>query len=196
MRFRKVVDVRLLEIELDNIFIKGRKIHANVLRFQRGMVGVVNKEKKVWTHVEVGNQQREMHEYHQGREGRVQKKGGEKLYGQVVKNQGQNHSDQGIKKDGGWILGNRKPVFSHVHFNMEKEDMKRFELAYVGVMEKHGMTYNVQESLYKEGYSGIKATPLGANLCLLEEEEVGEIGAMVRESEKWAKAWFADIHPW
>lgn len=72
--------------------------------------------------------------------------------------------------------------------------MVRFEKAFVGVVETGGMTYNVQESLNIEGYFTIKATPLGANLSLLEEQEFGEIKALIEENKEWANKWFSDIH--
>lgn len=36
VRFRKLADSRMLEVALDNIIIKGRKIHVNTPRFQMG----------------------------------------------------------------------------------------------------------------------------------------------------------------
>ncbi|XP_058783227.1 uncharacterized protein LOC131657893 [Vicia villosa] len=42
----------------------------------------------------------------------------------------------------------------------------------------------------------IKITPLGANLCLLEEEEEGDIEALIKEAESWWKQWFDSIRPW
>ncbi|CAL5205475.1 unnamed protein product [Lathyrus oleraceus] len=36
VRFIKVVDARILAVKLDNIFIQGKKIYANIPRFQRG----------------------------------------------------------------------------------------------------------------------------------------------------------------
>lgn len=46
-------------------------------------------------------------------------------------------------------------------------------------MEKEGSTYNIQNDVNAEGYFGIKVMPQGANLCLLEAEEEGEIKAIV-----------------
>lgn len=51
--------------------------------------------------------------------------------------------------------------------------MEIFKKAYVGVVEKAGSTYNIQEAFNIEGFFGIKITPLGANLCLMEEESDG-----------------------
>lgn len=68
---------------------------------------------------------------------------------------------------------------------MEEGDHKRFDVAFVGVVEKPGMTYNVQEVLHVEGFFRIKATPLGANMCLLEELENGKIKILIKEEEEW-----------
>ncbi|CAK8577194.1 unnamed protein product [Lathyrus sativus] len=35
IRYKKVTNVRVMATRLDNIFIKGRKLHTNVSRFQR-----------------------------------------------------------------------------------------------------------------------------------------------------------------
>lgn len=47
------------------------------------------------------------------------------------------------------------------------------------------MTLNIHEAFHSEGYFRVKVTPLGANLCLLEEQEEGEIKALVEEAKEW-----------
>lgn len=42
----------------------------------------------------------------------------------------------------------------------------------------------------------IKVTPLGANLCLLEESEEGEIRNLIREGKYWWSQWFTCIREW
>lgn len=56
---------------------------------------------------------------------------------------------------------------------------------------------NIQHTraFHAEGYFRIKATPMGANLCLLEELEVGEIETLIRGASDWIGKWFLDIHP-
>lgn len=49
----------------------------------------------------------------------------------------------------------------------------------MGVVENSGMTYNIQYYFHLEGYSLIKAMSLGADLCLLEENEEGEVEYLV-----------------
>lgn len=46
VRFRKVGDERVMAVELDNIHIQGKKLFANIPRFQRGTQVVPPEEKK------------------------------------------------------------------------------------------------------------------------------------------------------
>ncbi|MCI57806.1 hypothetical protein A2U01_0079057, partial [Trifolium medium] len=57
-----------------------------------------------------------------------------------------------------------------IRFNVEQEELIKLSKLYVGEVEHPGSTYNVQDALHAEGYFGIKVTPLGANLALLEEQ--------------------------
>ena len=70
------------------------------------------------------------------------------------------------------------------------------EKTFVGVVEKSGTTYDIQEALHVEGYFRIKSTPMGVNLCLLEEIDEGEVSALVKEDKALVSQWFSDIHPW
>lgn len=57
------------------------------------------------------------------------------------------------------------------------------EKTFIGVVEKSGTTYDIQEALHAEGYFRIKSTPMGANLCLLEEIDEGEVSALIKEDK-------------
>lgn len=70
------------------------------------------------------------------------------------------------------------------------------EKTFVGVVEKSGTIYDIQEALHVEGYFQIKSTPMGANLCLLEEFDEGEVPALIKEAKALVSQWFSDIHPW
>lgn len=63
----------------------------------------------------------------------------------------------------------KKILFAYLKYNMEEADLLRFQKAYLGVVENLGETYNMQEYFNMEGYFEVKVTPMGANLCLLEE---------------------------
>ncbi|PNX65689.1 hypothetical protein L195_g062723, partial [Trifolium pratense] len=58
------------------------------------------------------------------------------------------------------------------------------------------MTYNIQDEFHRQGYFGVKITPLGANLVLLEEQEEGEVRALMEDAKSWLDQWFRDIRPW
>ncbi|MCH84931.1 DUF4283 domain protein [Trifolium medium] len=47
-----------------------------------------------------------------------------------------------------------------------------------------------------QGYFGVKITPLGANLVLLEEQEEGEIKALMEDAGGWLEQWFKEIRSW
>lgn len=68
--------------------------------------------------------------------------------------------------------------------------------AYVGFVHNSGSSYYIQERFFSEGYFAIKVTPMGENMCLLEESEEGEICDLICEAESWWKQWFQAIRPW
>lgn len=90
----------------------------------------------------------------------------------------------------------QKPLFTHMEFNWDLNDLDRLDKAYMGIVENPGMTYNIQNSFHLKGYFNIKATPLGANLCLLEENEYGELEFLVSEEKDWLGQWFSEIRKW
>lgn len=47
-----------------------------------------------------------------------------------------------------------------------------------------------------EGYFTIKVTPLGCNICLWEEMELGEIKDLIREGKSCRSQWFTHIREW
>lgn len=53
------------------------------------------------------------------------------------------------------------------------------------MIENPEMSYNIQTSFEVEGYFSIKVTPLGANLCLLEDLEEGAIKDLIKEGRSW-----------
>ncbi|MCI00190.1 DUF4283 domain protein, partial [Trifolium medium] len=47
-----------------------------------------------------------------------------------------------------------------------------------------------------QGYFGVKVTPLGSNLTLLEGQEEGEVEALLEDAKEWLDQWFREIRPW
>ncbi|GAU37335.1 hypothetical protein TSUD_395160 [Trifolium subterraneum] len=57
--------------------------------------------------------------------------------------------------------------------------------AFVGVVHEPSMTYNIQSAFHRQGYFGVKVTPLGANLALLEGQEDGEVKTLMEDAKGW-----------
>ncbi|MCH92049.1 hypothetical protein A2U01_0012981, partial [Trifolium medium] len=47
-----------------------------------------------------------------------------------------------------------------------------------------------------QGYFGVKVTPLGSHLALLEDQEEGEVQALMEDAKEWLDQWFREIRPW
>jgi hypothetical protein len=74
--------------------------------------------------------------------------------------------------------------------------MEKLQKAFVGVVHEPGMTYNIQSAFHRQGYFGVKVTPLGANLALLEGQEDGEVKALMEDAKGWMDQWFKEIRSW
>lgn len=94
------------------------------------------------------------------------------------------------------MLKEGKQSFDGIIFSSDIELRAKLSKAYVGVMINLGSSYNIQEIFFSEGYFAIKVTPMGANMCLLEESEEGEIHDLICDAESWWKQWFCVIRPW
>ncbi|GAU48536.1 hypothetical protein TSUD_282880 [Trifolium subterraneum] len=100
----------------------------------------------------------------------------------------------------GNIKGNNSMVENRFlrndEFKTEKEVVQSLRRAFVGVVVHPGMTYRIQDEFHMQGYFGVKITPLGANLALLQDQEEGEIQALMEEARGWLDQWFKEIRPW
>lgn len=178
VRFFDMGEAEFLAKRLDSIFIGRRKLHVNIPKHNRRSVKEQSKGKEAVHHAGFGRNV----QHNAGRDRRIEVGHGDgwgrRTYAQVT-------TQTRVKQ---------KSVFTHMEYNRKVEDLVRFERAYVGVVGNSGTTYNIQESFILEGYSKIKATPLGANLCLLEENEPGELEFLVKESKEWLEQWFKEVH--
>lgn len=55
------------------------------------------------------------------------------------------------------------------------------------MVDNSSVTYKIKEIFNRKGYFRIKATPLGTNLFLFKEREVGELDVLVVEGTDWFK---------
>ncbi|MCH98559.1 hypothetical protein A2U01_0019564 [Trifolium medium] len=166
-RFVDVRDSRSFGMYLDTIIIGRDKISVNLSRFQRengGQRFKQNEEEESQRQRFKQNEEEESHQNnHQHREG------GNQTYAHAVRKGGvQRQSER-----------KTQPVLS---FEAHKEDMERLKKAFVGEVVQPGMSYNLQNEFHMQGYFGVKVTPLGANLALLEGQEEGEVTALMEET--------------
>ncbi|KAI5416291.1 hypothetical protein KIW84_041368 [Lathyrus oleraceus] len=54
----------------------------------------------------------------------------------------------------------------------------------------------MQEMFHFEGYFSVKVTPMGANLCLLEDLVDGEMKSLIEGGRYWLGKWFKEIRKW
>ncbi|GAU33402.1 hypothetical protein TSUD_20950 [Trifolium subterraneum] len=178
-RFNGVKDVRRFGIELDNIIIGRDKIFVNPPRFHRdtGLRRQQRHEESGEQHCRVSKNETQIR---RSREPKVlqHKNPAGPSFAQVT----QAHEPPKKK--------------ASILFVIEKQIVTNLQKAFVGVVKHSGMSYNIQEEFHMQGYFGVKATPLGANLVLLEDKEDGEIKALMEDACGWLEQWFKDIRPW
>ncbi|KAI5386961.1 hypothetical protein KIW84_073199 [Lathyrus oleraceus] len=73
---------------------------------------------------------------------------------------------------------------------------KRFNKAFIWVVEHARNSYNIHESFNLEGYFSAKVTPLGENLFLLEDKEEGELAKLMELGASLLMQWFEEIRRW
>lgn len=78
-----------------------------------------------------------------------------------------------------------KFVFYKSKETKKEVEMNRFSKAWVGVVKKPGLAYGVNQSLLEEGIFSVTATPLGTNLCLLEEKIEGDLELLLKDAGEW-----------
>lgn len=83
-----------------------------------------------------------------------------------------------------------KPLFVHLQFNIEEEGFNGIHKAFTRVVVEPGSTYSMQKKFHSKSHFTIKISPLGANLCLMEENEDGELKALVHSGLEWISEWF------
>jgi hypothetical protein len=174
-RFAEVGDTDNLVKELDKVVFGGVKISVNVSRFQRPVekVGAEGRERRSIKYQPLNDRSRikSISRAHSP----PSRKYGSHSYAQVAQS------------------GHQKVVLS---YEVEKSVMGNYLKAFIGVAANPGTTYNIQEAFHSQGYFGVKVTPLGSNLALLEGQEEGEVEALMVDAKDWLDQWFKEIRPW
>lgn len=69
----------------------------------------------------------------------------------------------------------KEKPFAHLVYSIKGDVDQNLNKTFVGRMKLPGMSYTILYEFYLQWYFVIKVTPLGSNLCLLEEQEEGEM---------------------
>lgn len=182
--FVNMENPRLLEIKLDNLWLEGRKLKVNISKFhinkQDNSNVIQNRTHRVEAKLIYNNKIKGS----SGLPARAPRMevGGGRSYAEILKPKILNNNTREVS--------NKEDSSKIVFFSATKEETKKFDKFMVGVVRKPGMAYGVCDSLLEEGIFSIKATPLGPNLCLLEEEVEGDLELLLRDAGEWRKAWF------
>lgn len=83
-----------------------------------------------------------------------------------------------------------------LHYSATEEDTSRYEKAHVGTIVDSGSAFILKNVYHNEGLFTIRVTPMGDNLCLLEDLIEGEVTTFLRECKDWWGVWFKEIRPW
>ncbi|XP_058726994.1 uncharacterized protein LOC131598405 [Vicia villosa] len=205
VRFVNVVNIRVLETKLNNLWLEGRKLNANVSKFKRkewpgkaityhpftrgskdGANGVVNK----------GDQRRSQAT---GGEQNIEYKVKFNSYADTLKNNFPTIAKQGGASKSESIhkapeeVSYKETINKSFFFRPNEEEKDRYRKAWVGVAKYPGMAFGVSDSLLVEGFFSVAATPLGPNLYLLEEDKEGDLATFLSKDEEWKERWFKEV---
>lgn len=72
----------------------------------------------------------------------------------------------------------------------------RYGKAFVGVASAPGLSFGMCLSLIEERIFSVTETPLGPNLCLLEESVEDELNVILEDGGGWKGKWFKEVRPW
>lgn len=188
VRFWGVKDPEFFATKLDNIIIGSRKIFVNIPRFGRSMMNVGSN--MVAGQNGSGSKTVESSDQPSTHKERVRQVG--TSYANAVKN-GRKISD-GAQSKGKRYIQRKKPV--NIEFSVETDKIQKLGNAYVGRVCIPGTTYCIQDEFLRQGYFAVKVTPLGANLALLETNDVEDMQSLISDGKEWLSQWFVEVRPW
>ncbi|CAK8534102.1 unnamed protein product [Lathyrus sativus] len=171
-KFRKVHDPRILACNLDSIVLEGKKIYVNIPRFSKENkrhLPVSEKNKRhlpdcenLRSNIQTGCTRNFLKPNIQVRS-----------FAKVVRGDYPKFVDRA--KVGGQCTKHK----------LDDEWSRRLNRMRVGEVMKDGNAFNIQKLIFEEGYFNIKATPLGASLCLLEDTSGGDLEGFIKEARVW-----------
>lgn len=154
-RFKEVQDARLLAVKLDNMIVKGKKIHVNLLKFEKHRGNEVVNRGKGMKRAGLLNQ------FH------YKEKACQVVFESYARMDGRTFAEVVVNilpKE----VNDVKCILWH---SFREEDRNIFAKAMVGEVLFLGFAYRTQAILDMEGFYSIMVSVLDPNLCLLEEVE-------------------------
>ncbi|XP_058755351.1 uncharacterized protein LOC131628537 [Vicia villosa] len=189
VRFVNVADEKYLETKMDNVWLDGTKLSANISRIKRKDLRNNNNP--------ANPKKQEMNILPKRVSFSANADRNTTMATKVGGGEGSSKSFADI------IKGNfeSKPVEEYtasqsLFFISNESEMLRFNKAKVGVTRRVGDAYAVANSLLEEGIFTMSATALGPSLCLLEEIAEGELETLILEGKDWLDFWFEEVHRW
>ncbi|XP_058733331.1 uncharacterized protein LOC131604934 [Vicia villosa] len=182
VRFFDVEDEKLLGIKLDSLILEGRKLHANLPRFQR----LAKNKEMLLRNTGRG-----------GKEG-VKERKEDSVYVQRSKAWVDKRAFVDVlhNRAGRDASGDASKGIKIVFFKTAKEESDRYLKAFVGVIKDVEVALKIKQIFYEEGLFSIRITLLGPNLCVLEDLVCGEVEALIEERRGWWENWFSVLRPW
>ncbi|XP_058776480.1 uncharacterized protein LOC131650787 [Vicia villosa] len=173
VRFFEVSDVDMLALKLDKIFLGKQNLFVNLPRYHRphrALHGVL-KPMVVASDLQVEVRQKEFPRVRDGR----------------------SYVAAALGRSSSSVV---PPPYQMVFDKVDEGAISRFSKAFVDKVVMAGTTYDIQEVFDMEGYFGVKVTPLGARLCLLEDRGEGVLEELIDSGASWLDRWFVEIKRW
>lgn len=182
IRFFNIENTKFLETKLDNLWLEGRKLRANVSKFNRNNQSGSNK-------VEQGLSKSVVKADSYKQDVRVMNLTVKK----VVNISFANMVKSGREWSKACEASDMHEVNKMFFFKYEEADKERFIKDMVGVAKSPGLAFGVNQSLLEEGIFTISATSQGPNLCLLEEKVKGYLENLLQDEGEWKETWFKEV---
>ncbi|XP_058724741.1 uncharacterized protein LOC131596144 [Vicia villosa] len=181
VRFFNVEDARILETKLDNVWLGEKKISANITKYNRKEVSRKNDSGRG----KYGGTRGKLNTTRSNPKVSLPSNSGpSKSFTDVLK--GQVSEVKRVDKE------DNKAFF----YQTSLEEKNMFCKAKMGVAAAPGLAFGVKQGLIEEGIFTVKATPLGPNLCLLEEVVAEDLDMFLAEGGEWIKRWFKEVREW
>lgn len=159
VRYFNVKDERVLAIKLDNAMLESRKIFSNVPHFQRNP----RYEPKASSSFSG----RRSFDHNRG----PKKSSTQRLFDNVIRMEDKRAFAEVAKTQGNSYLPTKEDAKqqSIMVFPADEDEVLCYRKSFVGIPIEKGLAYNMKQLFHEEGIFTIRVTPMGANLCLLED---------------------------